>query len=792
MLKTYITVALRNIIRHKAYTAINVAGLAVGLACCLLLSLYVIHELTYDRGYPGADRIYRIVTHKQTKVEQLVYAGASPLLIPVLREEHPEVEATFTARSLRPTIVRRETFSAIEEGIGVTDDGVFGVLGLRFIHGRPVGSLTRPRTAVLTQSTARKFFGDADPVGKTLQIDTIMYEVTGVVADQPTNTHLKFTMLCSSSTKMMDEREMPPVGWGGPLLKSYIKLAPDADPTAFEARIRNLPTERGRGEQDATGEINSFSLQSIADVHLSPPLKWEVEPPGNPTYVFGMAATAILVLLIACVNFLNLNTARAAGRAMEVGIRKAAGAQRPHLFWQFMSESFLLSVAALAAALVLAELALPALSGIFMIKFGAKALLQPKVITLAVGSVIIVSLLAGSYPALYLSGLRPVRALKNQVLVSRRRRFDLRKVLVVGQLIIVGVLVVGVVTVYRQMQYMRNRPLGFDKEQKLVIEFNGGTVDGDNHQTVKATFAAIPSVLGATISTSVPGRWNYQWRTIVSGIESEGFKRVNWYGIDDDFLREYGIAIVAGEPARRGPVGIGGILINEAAVRSFGWASNEDAIGKSLNDNPVAGVVRDFHFRGLQTPVEPLAMFSMNEDYRYLSVRLDTRNLPTTMNAVESTFKQLFPGGVFNYFFLDDDFDRQYRLEASMARICAAFTLVGIVVAYLGLYALAVFLAQRRTKEIGIRKVLGASTTSVTRLLLAEFVPLLAVAAVVSAPIAYLLMDRWLQQFAYRINNGFVTVALFVVMALVIVSASISYQAIRAARANPVDSLKCE
>jgi len=409
-----------------------------------------------------------------------------------------------------------------------------------------------------------------------------------------------------------------------------------------------------------------------------------------------------------------------------------------------------------------------------------------------VGSVIIVSLLAGSYPALYLSGLRPVRALKNQVLVSRRRRFDLRKVLVVGQLIIVGVLVVGVVTVYRQMQYMRNRPLGFDKEQKLVIEFNGGTVDGDNHQTVKATFAAIPSVLGATISTSVPGRWNYQWRTIVSGIESEGFKRVNWYGIDDDFLREYGIAIVAGEPARRGPVGIGGILINEAAVRSFGWASNEDAIGKSLNDNPVAGVVRDFHFRGLQTPVEPLAMFSMNEDYRYLSVRLDTRNLPTTMNAVESTFKQLFPGGVFNYFFLDDDFDRQYRLEASMARICAAFTLVGIVVAYLGLYALAVFLAQRRTKEIGIRKVLGASTTSVTRLLLAEFVPLLAVAAVVSAPIAYLLMDRWLQQFAYRINNGFVTVALFVVMALVIVSASISYQAIRAARANPVDSLKCE
>jgi len=299
-------------------------------------------------------------------------------------------------------------------------------------------------------------------------------------------------------------------------------------------------------------------------------------------------------------------------------------------------------------------------------------------------------------------------------------------------------------------------------------------------------------VSGATISTSVPGRWNYQWRTEVSGKEAEGFKRVNWYGIDDDFLREYGIQIVAGEPARRGQVGIGGLLVNEAAVRTFGWGTNEDAIGQRLNNNPVAGVVKDFHFRGLQTPVEPLAMFAMTEDYRYLSLRLDVRNLATTMSAVESTYKRLFPGGVFNYFFLDDDFNRQYLLEASMARICAAFTIVGIVVAYLGLYALAVFLAQRRTKEIGIRKVLGASTISVTRLLLAEFVPLLAIAAVVSAPIAYLLMDRWLQQFAYRIDNGFATVTLFVVTALAIVSASISYQAIKAARANPVDSLKYE
>ena len=792
MLRNYIKIALRNITRHKGYTIINVTGLAVGMACCLLLSLYVIHELSYDRGYADSDRIYRVVTHKQTKVEELQFAGASPLLIPIFREECSEVEAAFGARPLRPTIVRRDALSAIEDRIGVTDDGIFSVLGLRFVHGQPAGSLTRPRTVVLTESIANKYFGGDNPVGKTLQIDTIDYEVTAVVADQPTNTHLKFTMLCSSTTKMMDDSEVPPVGWGGPLNPTYVKLVDGFDPAAFEARIRNLPTQRGKEEQDASGEVHSYSLQPIADIHLSPALKWEVEPPGNPTYVIGMAATAILVLLIACVNFLNLNTARAAGRAMEVGIRKAAGAQRPQLFWQFMSESLLLSLVALGVAVALAELALPGMSATFIIPFTPKALFQPEVIALAVGAVIIVSLLAGSYPALYLSGLRPVSALKNQALTSRRRRINLRKVLVVGQLIMVGVLVVGVVTVYRQMQFMKNRPLGFDKEQKLVIEFNGGTVDGNNYQAVKQTFMAVPAVSGATISTSVPGRWNYQWRTLVSGKEAEGYKRVNWYGIDDDFLQEYGIEIVAGGPVHREQTGIGGLLVNEAAVRTFGWGTNEDAIGQRLNNNPIAVVVKDFHFRGLQSPVEPLAMFAMTEDYRYLSLRLDVRNLPSTMNAVESTYKRLFPGGVFNYFFLDDDFNRQYLLEASMARICAAFTIVGIVVAYLGLYALAVFMAQRRTKEIGIRKVLGASTISVTRLLLAEFVPLLAVAAVVSAPIAYLLMDRWLQQFAYRIDNGVVTVALFVVTALVIVSASISYQAIKAARANPVDSLKYE
>jgi len=792
MLRNYIKVALRNIKRHKGYAFVNITGLAVGMACCLLLSIYVIHELNYDRCYADSDRIYRVITYKQTKVEEIRIAAASPLLLPVFREECSEVEGAFSISDLRPTIVRSDAVSAIENRIGISDDDIFNVLGLRFIYGQPAGSLARPRTAVLTEAIAHKYFGSGNPVGLTLQIDTIVCEITGVVADQPTNTHLKFTILCSSATKMRDECELPPLDWGITSERIYVKLAVGADPAAFAARIRNLPTERGGNRRDETGEVISFTLQPITDMHLSPALKWDVEPPGNPIYVFGMAATALLVLLIACVNFLNLNIARTSGRAREVGIRKAAGAHRPQLFWQFLGESLLLSLCALVAGVSLAELAIPLLSATTGIPFSYRALFQPHLIAVAIAAVLAVSLTAGSYPALFLSRLQPAQALKNRSLASFRRRMDLRKALVVGQLIVVGILVVGVVTVYRQMQFMRTQPLGFDKEQRLVIELTGEMVDQNNYQTIKQTFMMNPAVLGATISTSVPSRWNYQWRTLVSGKEAEGYKRVNWYGIDGDFLEEYGIEMVAGGPAHKAQTGIGGLLVNEAAVRTFGWGTNEQAIGQRLNDNPVIGIIKDFHFRGLQSAVEPLAMFWINEDYRYLSLRLDVRDLPKTMTALEATFKKLFPAGVFNYFFLDGEFDAQYRNEANMVRISAAFTIVGIVVAYLGLRALVVFLTQVRTKEIGIRKVFGATTPSVVLLLLAEFVPLLMAAAAVSTFAAYLIVDKWLQQFAYRIDNDLSAAIGLALTALVLMGASISIQAIKAARANPIDSLRYE
>jgi len=794
MFTNYLKIALRNIRRHKGYALVNIAGLAVGMACCLLLSLYVAHELSYDRYHNGSDRIYRICTSKQTPVEEMRFSGCSPLIVPVLREEFSDVEAAFNWMRNRPTLVRSNAVSFIEEGVAATDDGIFRVLSTPFVCGRPGTCLDRPRTAVLTEQISRKYFGNENPIGKAIQIDTILYEITGVIADQPTNTHLKFSILYSSSTKIYADDELPPTGWTDPQVPTYVKLTPNADPTVFEGRIKNLPYVRGNKEYAQGGERVTLFTQPITSIHLSPPLRWEAETPGNPLYVYGMAATALLVLLIACANFLNLSTARAADRAMEVGIRKAAGALRPQLFRQFIGESFLITTAALIISIALAELAIPALSVTTGISFSHEAIFQPQILGIAVVVLLAVSLLAGSYPALFLSRMQPISALKSHAVShSRGRRFDLRKALVVGQLVIVAFLVVGAFTVYRQMQFMRNQPLGFDKEQKLVIELPNRSVGPNNSETTKQRFLNIPAISGATISTSIPGRWNYQWRTVVSGKEAEGYKRVNYYGIDKDFLKEYGIDVLAGEQSVKDRTNLpAGWLVNETAVRSFGWGSNEAALEQKLNNSRVIGVIKDFHFKGFQSNVEPLVLFRTGEDFRYLSLRVNTGDLQNTVSSIESTFKSLFPEGVFNYFFLDTDFDNQYRAEKNLARICYAFTMIGIFVAILGLHALAAFLAQKRTKEIGVRKVFGATTTVVVRLLLAEFVPLLAVAAVIAIPASYLAMDKWLQGFAYRIDNSLMPALSIAVGSLLIVLASVSYQAIKAARANPVESLKYE
>jgi len=791
LIKNYLTIALRNIIRHKGNSAINIVGLAVGMACCVLISLFVWSELTYDACYEGSERIYRICTHKLSSGQELFFAGTSAMVTPILKERFPEVEAiAYYLRGEGSSVVRRGNMAFMEQRIMQTQTDIFKVLGTRFIAGNPETALDRPGTAVLTSSMAEKYFGDEDPLGQTLQIDAAMYEITGVTEVLPENTHLKIDILCTSETSAA-EQEPWMTSWINSVMLTYVRLRPGVVAADFEEQIAGLAHEYGAEQLAERGETIRYFLQPIEEVHLGPQFRWEAEAGGNPLHVYGLATVGLLILLIATANFMNLSTARSAGRAAEVGVRKVAGARRGQLFAQFMGESALLVGIAVVAALLLVELALPQFNEIAGTAFTAGSLLQLPVMVVLLLSIAIVGLLAASYPALFLSRFDPVRVLKSGVAIGTRRS-ALRKTLVVGQFAICAALLIGIITVEGQLEHMKNRSLGFEKDRRLVIEMPRTRFSYDNRDSFKSEFLRNPAIVGATYSTSVPGRDNYKWITCLAGREQETSRRVNWYIADTDFIDEFGLEIVAGRGPRPGD-SPNENWINEAAVAAFGWTSADEALGQHLNQETrtIVGVVRNFHYRGLQSEIEPFAL-GIGDLGGYMTLRLGTTDYRETVAGVRATFKELFPDGVFQYFFLDADFDRQYRSEDRLAGVLSVFTSLGILVACFGLFALAAFMAERRTKEVGIRKVLGASVPGLASLLTREFMVLVLVANLIAWPLAYLALDRWLQGFAYRITIGWGVFVVSGVLTLLIAMTAAGYQAFRAARANPVEALRYE
>jgi len=792
MFRNYLTVAVRNLLRHKGYSAINIVGLAIGMACSMLVFLYVWHELSYDTVYPEYERIYRISTWGGTESDRQGISGCSENVADYLREHRPEVEQVFRIQPERPKTVRTGEKAIQVERIYYGDNELLTMLELPVLHGARDSALARPMTAVVTSSIAAQLFGDANPVGKTILLDTARYEVTAVTEDSRTNTHLKFNIITSwSSMQEADWRHH----WDGGFFKTYIRLAEGVDPSVFEAQIASLVEENLGEELRQRGRRATLFLQPLADIHFHSNLRWETEPPANITYISVLALVGIVILMIASLNFMNLATARSAGRAAEVGMRKVVGAQRGQLMGQFLGEMIMTACLALGLALIIVDLALPAFNELAATsyRFGDLWAGPPIVGMLAV--VVVTGGLAGLYPAFVLSAFRPVKVLKGAVVTGDGGAL-FRRVIVVMQFVMTIVLVVGSLTVYRQLDYMKHRPLGFDPEQKLVIEMPREVVVYNSHESVKSEFAAHSLVHGAAFSTSVPGRWNYQWRCFPTGEETTNTHTINWYGVDRDFLDEYGIELVAGErfgPDCRGAM-CEGIILNEAAVSMFGWLSPEEAPGKSLwaENRPVVGVARDFHLKGLQTPVEPMGMFIMGDDFRYLSLTIDATDLKSVMAFVESKYADLFPGELFNFFFLDQDFDKQYRAEVRLGTIFGVFTALGVVVAALGLFGLASYTAQQRTKEIGIRKVLGASEGSVIRLLTREIFTVVLIANALAWPIAYYAASKWLEGFAYRTSVDWLTLVLAGGAALLIGLASVGYQALRAARANPVEALRYE
>ncbi|UCC80452.1 MAG: ABC transporter permease [Candidatus Zixiibacteriota bacterium] len=794
MLKNYIILSFRNIARQKGFSFLNIFGLAIGLACCILIFIYVSNELSYDTYHRDSDRIFRVAKSSQSKSRSDSFASVNLMTGPTLKESFDAVEQYVRFSFERPKPVRYEDRIFMEENFKHADPGIFDIFTIPFVSGNPETALTRPFSVVITEDIARKYFKDENPLGKTLMIDTVGYEITGVIENFPSNTHLKIDII--GSWKSIESDEYMRMGWRSPAnVPTYVKLASNVDPAVFEKRIANLIHEYAGEELDRRGAKVSLFLQPLSEIHLHSNLTWELSTPGNVLYVYIFSSIGLLILIIACINFINLSTARVAIRSREVGTRKVIGARRSQVIYQFLVEALVIFGIGTALALILVEISLPHFNALIGINFTVGRLFSLKYAFLLTGFMLSLGIAAGAYPAFILSSANPSYVIKGGI-VSGSGGSLLRRLFVGGQFIISIALIIGMLSIQRQIDFMKNKPLGFEKEQKFIIEMPEQAVNEDNYRAIKEEFLQNPSILGATFSSSVPGRWRYLWRTFPFGEEATNTHAINWLQADQDFISEYNLKFAAGtsfslgENANR----LGELIINETAVRTFGWATNDDGLGKSLNrqNNRVKGVLKDYHSHGLQNAIMPLVMYLINDDFRYLSLRLGTDNIGNTVAFIEQKYNEHFPESIFNHFFLDSDFDSQYNSEERLGKLFGVFTILGIVIACLGLFGLAAFSAERRTKEIAVRKVLGATIANIIQLITKEFLLIVMLANIIAWPVAYLAIKGWLQTFPYRSEIGSQIFILSGSIALILAMAIVIFQAVKAAVADPVEALKYE
>ncbi len=799
MIKNYLKTAFRNMKRYKGFTFINTLGLALGLVCCILILLYVRFEMSYDRYHPDYDRIYRISIRSIGPAGEDGEPANTPILAFTLKEQFPQVETVARMTQWSGAIVVKEGKPFRESLIRYTDPEFFVLFGTPFISGDPGKALSDPKTVVLTRSTAAKYFGGENPMGKTMAIQTVMgnydFQVTGVVEDPQSNTHLQYRAFLSYST--LKDNEM--LERGHPVTPTYVKLKLGTDVEQFENLIRPLSHTLIKGAAEGEDEDNveyiNF-LQPIADIHLHSHLTWELDTPGSPLYLTIFSGVGILILIIACVNFMNLSTARSSGRGSEVGVRKVVGAQRSQLIQQFLSESMILSFIAMVIALIMTTLGLPIFNSLALTQFTVKELFATKMLLGIFVLVIFTGIAGGTYPAFFLSAFKPVSVLKSRLRLGARGG-PMRKGLVILQFTISIALIISTLTIRRQLGYMKAQHLGFHKAQKLVLPIQRGDTMIQNFEAIKSEFLRFPAVQEATASSSVPGRGMNVWWTWPSGEQAEKKQLVNCLFCDYDFFENFGLQTVAGRTFQKhlaSDSSYGTILFNEAAVRTFGWSTPDEALNKIIweDQNRIVGVFQDFHWQGLQHEIEPLLIMIWPRAFRYITLTVNTADLDNTMDTVEKIYQEWFPDHPFELFFLDAEFDSQYRFEERIGQIFRTFAFIGIFIACMGLFGLASFISEQRTKEIGIRKVLGSSESGIVVLLSREFVKWVVAANLIAWPVAWFAMSRWLRGFAHRASMGIWIFLLSGLLALVIALVSVMLQSIRAAKANPVESLKYE
>ncbi|MDH4272899.1 MAG: ABC transporter permease, partial [Candidatus Aminicenantes bacterium] len=766
----------------------------VSIACCLMILMHIRFESTYDSYHRDADRIYRLGIDINTPSFKRTFAPISYFEAPYLKENFPQVEAATRFRRTSGVLVRRGDRISYETDVVQADHDIFDVLTFPFVQGEPEAALTRPGTVVISESMGRKYFGNENPTGQTIQVSRRDFVIAGVMADPPKNTHLKFGFIAS-----MIGDEVPQElrnHWYTNVFYTYVKFRPGVDTAEL---LRQIEAGVNKNKTIHEGEKFTYFLQPLKDIHLFSHISAELAPPGSPTYLLIFGVVAGLILVIASINFINLATARAAARAKEVGLRKIVGAFRKQLIVQFLGESLLTTLLAVFLACVTALVFIPFYSGLTEIPYSLKDLVRFDLLLAMIGIILFSGVLAGSYPAFFLSALKPISVLKGKP-GGRARGNVLRRALVVGQFIVSFLLIAGTIVVSQQIRYMKNKNLGFEKAQKIVIPVRQGASIRDNFETVKAEFLKYPGITGAAVSSGVPGRLAHGAHVHLVNEAEDMAQWMSHLFVDTDFFREYEITLAAGRAFQKELITDQGssFMINETAVRKFGWSEAAEAVGKTIFTGyggargEIIGVVKDFHFFGLQQEIGPLVIAIMPQEYGCITLTLSTKNIGRTMAAIKNTWTALFPGIPFDSSFVDSYFDRFYREEEKVAALVRVFGLLAISIACLGIIGLTAHTTQRRTKEIGIRKVVGASTTRIAGLLTGEFVKWILFANLIAMPAAYYLLNKWLAGFAYR--TGFSAWFLLVPSALTLGLAALTaaYHTVKAATANPTDSLRYE
>jgi len=795
LLPNYIKIALRNFRRHPVYSSINVFGLAVGLACCLLIFLFVQLEISYDRFHAKSDRIYRVVTDITQGGQTRELAWSSPPLAQALVADLPEVEQAVRIHRPAGTVQRGEESEVVE--VSFVDNSFFSVFDFKLSNGDRETALSRPGSVIITPEQADRFFKGEDPMQKTITFaDTLDLEVTGILAEIPPNSHFQPQFIAAIET-LPDTRFS---NWGGMNLWTYIVVNPQAGADRVEEKLPGLIESRlGK----AWKELMTLRLQPLTSIYFESDRLPEIGPTGDRSYVYIFTGIGIFVLIIACINFMNLATAQSFQRAKEVGIRKVLGVYRGQLIRQFLGESVLLTFVAVLLAIVMAQMALPVFEDLSGYELPVQVLLDPVMMGGLIGIAILVGIASGSYPAFVLSLFKPSAVLSGNLSLKdanvkiQSSNNLLRRALVTFQFVITIFLLIGTGIIINQLDFIRDKKLGFDKEQVVVVRLSDGL--RGNYDPLKQGLLQHSNILQAGASSQVPGVPVGPRGYRPEGMD-EGELLTNTLWVDAHYLDMMNIELEAGRglsPERPSDLN-NGIILNEAAVGHFGWPNANEALGKSMTivgQNPVEGrvigIVKNFNYESLHNEVAPLVI-RFREQQQFLSLRISGDRITDTMDFIEEQWASVVPDEPLVSWFLDDQLQNLYEAETRMADLFSYFSGLAILLACLGLFGIASYSIQRRTKEIGIRKVLGASVTRITYLLSREYTILVLAANLVAWPAAYIAMNRWLNNFAYQVTISPWIFAAAGGAVVFVALATVSYHSIRAANMNPVQSLKSE